>query len=149
MDTAIREAVTRGDVNEKFTDKHNLCILNDGTHTYLKPQAQHMNNPMSAIDLTIPTPGLALRSAWEVLPDTHRGDYKTILTSIAPSMAEIRPSCDSYQLLFSKADWDQFHDQCIEGVTKDISKEAGPLNSFPKHITKVTNDSSLRATAIP
>ena len=48
----------RGEVIERFTDKHNLCILNDGTHTYLKPQAQHVNRPTSAIDLTISTPGL-------------------------------------------------------------------------------------------
>ena len=61
----------RGEVIETFTDKHNLCVLNDGTHTYPRPQAQHVNKPTSAIDLTISTPGLALRSAWEVLPDTH------------------------------------------------------------------------------
>ena len=60
---------TGGEVIERFTEKHNLCILNDGTHTYLKPQqAQHVNKPTSAIDLTISTP----RSAWEVLPDTHK-----------------------------------------------------------------------------
>ena len=29
---------TRGEVIERFTDKNNLCILIDGTHTYLKPQ---------------------------------------------------------------------------------------------------------------
>ena len=66
---------TRGEIIERFTDKHNLCILNDGTHTYLKPQALHVNRPTSAIDLTISTPGLALRSVWEVLPDTHGSDH--------------------------------------------------------------------------
>ena len=29
---------TRGEVIERFTNKHNLCVLNDGTHTYLKPE---------------------------------------------------------------------------------------------------------------
>ena len=72
---------TRGEVIERFSNKHNLCILNDGTHTYLKPQAQHVNKPTSAIDLTISTPGLALRSVWEVLPDTHGSDHYPILTS--------------------------------------------------------------------
>ena len=28
---------TPGEIIERFTDKHNLCILNDGTHTCLKP----------------------------------------------------------------------------------------------------------------
>ena len=58
---------TRGEIIERFTDKHNLCILNDGTHTYLKPEAQLVNRPTSAIDLTIFTPGLA-GSVWDVLP---------------------------------------------------------------------------------
>ena len=47
------------DVIERFTDRNNLCILNDGSPTYLKPQAQHSQNPTSAIDLSICTPGLA------------------------------------------------------------------------------------------
>ena len=51
---------TRGDVIERFTDRNNLCILNNGSPTYLKPQAQHSQNPTSAIDLSICTPGLAL-----------------------------------------------------------------------------------------
>ena len=104
------DADTRGEIIERFTDKHNLCILNDGTHTYLKPQAQHVNRPTSAIDLTISTPGLALRSVWEVLPDTHGSDHYPILTSILPSVAEIQPSCDPSHWVFSKANWEQFHD---------------------------------------
>ena len=42
---------TRGEVIERFTNKQNLCILNDGTHTYMRPQAQHVNKPTSAIDI--------------------------------------------------------------------------------------------------
>ena len=87
---------TRGEVIERFIDKHNLCILNDGTHTYLKPQAHHVNKPTSAIDLTISTPGLALRSAWEVLPDTHGSDHYPIMTSILPLAVEIQLSCDPF-----------------------------------------------------
>ena len=106
---------TRGEVIERFTDKNNLCILNDGTHTYLKPQAQHVNKP-SAIDLTISTPGLALRSAWKVLPDTH-GTHYPILSSILPSVAEIQQSWDPFHWVFSKANWEQFHDVCLESIS--------------------------------
>ena len=109
------DVYTRGEVIERFTDKHNLYILNDGTHTYLKPQAKHANKPTSAIDLTISTPGLALRSVWEVLPDTHGRDHYPILTSILPSVAEIQPSCDPSHWVFSKANWEQFHDACLFG----------------------------------
>ena len=143
------DADTRGEVIERFTDKHNLCILNDGTHTYLKPQAQHVTNPTSAIDLTISTPGLALRSVWEVLPDTHGIDRYPILTSILPSVAEIQPSCDPSHWVFSRADWEKFHDLCLEKITEDILGEVDPLNSFVKHITQAGNESIPRATTIP
>ena len=73
----------------------------------MKPQAQHMNKPTLAIDLTISTPGLALRSAcaWEVLPNTHVSDHYPILTSI-------------------NANWEQFHNVCLERITEDILEEA-------------------------
>ena len=140
---------TRCEVIERFTDKHNLCVLNDGTHTYLKPQAQHVNKPTSAIDLTISTPGLALRSAWEVLPDTHGSDHYPILTSILPSAAEIQPSYDPSHWVFSKAYWDQFHDLCLEGISEDILEEADPLHCFVEILVKAANDSIPRATTIP
>ena len=140
---------TRGEVIERFTDKHNLCVLNDGIHTYLKPEAQLASEPTSAIDLTISTPGLALRSVWEVLHDTHGSDHYPILTSILPTGAETQPSCDPSHWVFTKADWERFHDLCLEKVTGDILEEDDPLESFVKHITKASNDSIPRATTIP
>ena len=140
---------SRGEVIERFTDKNNLCILNDATHTYLKPQAQHVNKPTSAIDLTISTPGLALRSAWEVLPDTHGSDHYPILTSILLSVAEIQPSCDASHWVFFKANWEQFQDVCFEKITEDILEEADPLHSFVEYRTKAANDCIPRATTIP
>ena len=43
-----RDFDTRGEVIERYTDKQNLCILNDGTHIYLISQAQHVNKQTSA-----------------------------------------------------------------------------------------------------
>ena len=140
---------TRGEIIERFTDKHNLCILNDGTHTYLKPQVQHVNRPTSAIDLTISTPGLALRSVWEVLADTQGSDHYPILTSILPPVAETQPSCDPSHWVFSKADWELFDELCLERINEDILEEGDPLQSFVEHITKAANDSIPRATTIP
>ena len=47
------------------------------------------------------------------------------------------------------ADWEQFHDLCMERITEDILEEADPLNSFVEHLTKAANDSIPRATTIP
>ena len=51
--------------------------------------------------------------------------------------------------MFSKADWEQFHDLCLEGITEDILEEADPLHSFVEIITKAANDGIPRATTIP
>ena len=131
-----------------FTDKHNLCMLNDGIHTYLKPQVQHVNRPTSAIDLTISTPGLALRSVWEVLADTHGSDHYPILTSILPPVAETQPSCDPSHWVFSKADWELFDDLCLERIAEDNVEEGGPLQFFVEHITKAANDSNHHSQEI-
>ena len=96
-----------------------------------------------------PTPGLALRSVWEVLLDTHGSDHYPILTSILPSVAEIQPSCDLSHWVFSKENWEQFHDVCMESISEDILEEADPLHSFVEHITKAANDCIPRATTIP
>ena len=61
-----------------------------------------MSRPTSAIDLTISTPGLALRSVWEVLPDTQGNDHYPILISILPSVAVIQPSCDPSHCFFPR-----------------------------------------------
>ena len=107
------------------------------------------HNYISAIDLTISTPGLALRSVWEVLSDTHGSDHYPILTSILPPVAETQPGCDPSHWVFSKADWELFDDLCLERITEDILEEGDPLQSFVEHITKAANDSIPRATTIP
>ena len=81
---------TRGEVIEIFTDKHNLCIIYDGTHTYLKPQVSMWTNQHQQKTLQFsPTPGLVLRTVWEMLPDTHGSDHYPIMNSILSSVAEI------------------------------------------------------------
>ena len=143
------DADTQGEVIERFTDKHNLCILNDGTHTYLKPQAQHVNRPMSAIDLTISTPGLALkcvggpaRYPWH-WPLSH-SDFD--LTISSRDTAKLRPFPLGIFLIgwLGTVPWPV--------IGKDHwghPKGRGSLHSFVKHITKAANDSIPRATTIP
>ena len=82
-------------------------------------------------------------------PDTHDSDHYPILTSILPSAAEIQLSYELSHWVFSKADWEQFHDLCFEGTSEDILVEADPLHFFVEIITKAANDSIPRATTIP
>ena len=50
---------------------------------------------------------------------------------------------------FPRANWEQFHDVCVEGISEDILEEADPLHSCVEHITKAANDCIPRATNIP
>ena len=55
----------------------------------------------------------------------------------------------SFPLVFSKENWEQFHDVWMESISEDILEEADPLHSFVEHITKAANDCIPRATTIP
>ena len=125
---------TRGDVIERLTDRNNLYILNDGSHTYLKAQAQHSQNPTSAIDLSLCTPGLALRCTWEVLPDTHGSDHYPVLISVPPSSGDTDQGSDPSHWVFSKADWEQFAELCMDKIIDDIFRDQDPLTSFVGHV---------------
>ena len=50
---------------------------------------------------------------------------------------------------FPKANWEQFHDVCLESISEDILEEADPLHSFVDHMTEAANDCIPRTTTIP
>ena len=139
----------RGDVVERFTNKNNLCIFNDGSRTYLKPQAQHSQNPTSAIDLPICTPDLALRCTWAVLPDTHGSDHYPVLISVSPTLAETDQGGDSNHWVFPKADWERFAESCMAKITGHILQDQDPLTSFDMLVISAAKDSIPRATTVP
>ena len=126
-----------------------MCILNDGSPTYLKPQAQHSQNQTSAIDLSICTPGLALKCAWEVFPDIHGSDHYPILISMPPTSGDTHQGGDPSHWVFSKADWEQFADLCMDKITGDILHDQDPLISFVGHVIDAATDSIPRATTVP
>ena len=141
---------TRGQVIERFTNLHDLCILNDGTHTYLKPQAQHVNSPTSAIDLTMCTPGVALRCNWEVIPDSHGSDHYPVLTSVSPTSADANQGVhDPTHWVFSRADWEGFMGVCQERIDDAVLQSPDPLQSFVDLVIKIADDFIPKASTIP
>ena len=140
---------TRGDVIERFADINNLCILNDGSPTYMKPQAHHSQNPTSAIDLSICTPGLALKCTWEVLPDTHGSDHNPICISMPPTSGDTNQGGDLSHWVFSKADWEQFAELCMDKITGDIIHYQDPVTLFVGLVIDAAKDNIPRATTVP
>ena len=127
-----------------------MCNLNDGTHTYLKPQAQHVNSPTSAIDLTMCTPGVALRCNWEVIPDSHGSDHYPVLTSVSPTSADANQGVhDPTHWVFSRADWEGFMGACRERIDDAVLQSPDPLQSFVDLIIKIADDFIPKASTIP
>ena len=140
---------TRGEVIERFTNKHNLWILNDGTHTYLKPQAQHVNKPTSAIDLTTHTRtcsekcvGGAARYPWQ-WPLSHTDFDLTISGRDTTKLWSFPLGLFRGQL--GTVSWCV----CLDNISEDMLEEADPLHSFVEHITKAANDCIPRETTFP
>ena len=90
----------------------------------------------------------ALKARQALIPMAVSDHYPT-LTSILPSVAETQPSCDPSHWVFSKANWEEFHDVCLKSIAEDTLGEADPLHSFVEHITKAANECIPRATTIP
>jgi len=61
----------RGKLVEDILLKRNLCLLNDGSYTYLHPAT----GSLSAVDLNIATPSLYLDFSWQVISDQHGSDH--------------------------------------------------------------------------
>ena len=92
----------RGDVLVDVFSLRNLCVLNDGSTTYLRDY----DNYTSCLDLTVVDPAIVLDFNWCVLDDTHGSDhYPVVLTSTSSEEEEKE---ERYNL--NKANWPLFED---------------------------------------
>ena len=91
-------------------------------------------------------PGLALKCTWEVLPDTHGSDHYPIFISMPPTSGDTDQDGDPSHWVFSRADWDQFAELCMDKITGDILHDQDPLTSFVTHVIDAAKDSIPRAT---
>ena len=126
-----------------------LCILNDGSSTYI-----HLaTSSTSALDLSICGPSLVLDYEWNIHEDLCGSDhFPVILTSNAVE-EEAAPN----RWNFKKADWPSFQAQCSSELTEEAVMSAkDPAGQFtdlliqaankaiPKtHFSKKTSQSSM------
>ena len=148
---------SRGQVLEDLFSEMNLCILNDGSLTYIHPTT----SSTSALDLYICGPSLVLDYEWNIHEDLcESGHFPVILTSNAVE-EEAAPN----RWNFKKADWLSFQAQCTSELTDEVvmsardpagqftdlliqaANKAIPKTRFSKNLPKVTwfNDSCKRA----
>ena len=147
---------SRGQMLQDLFSEMNLCILNDGSSTYIHPAT----GSTSALDLCICGPTLVLDYEWNIHEDLCGSDhFPVILTSNAVE-EEAAPN----RWNFKKADWLSFQVQCTSelaeeavmsaedpaGQFTDLLKAANnaiPKIRFSKQLPKVPwfNDSCKRA----
>ena len=90
----------RGKLIEDLLHKHNLCLLNDGSSTYMHAATASV----SAIDLSICSPNIFLDVQWKVHEDLCGGDHHPI--TIFYDLVNSSYATPSWKLC--KANWDHF-----------------------------------------
>ena len=108
---------------ENLFSKMDLCILNDGSVTYIHPAT----GSTSTLDLSICGPSLVVDYEWNIHEDLCGSDrFPVILTSNAFG-EDAAPNRWNFQ----KADWLSFQAQCFSAVMEEAVMSAkDPAGQF-------------------
>ena len=126
---------------EDFLEDQALCLLNDGSKTYLHPGY----GTYSAIDLTLTVPDLMLDFSWRVLHDLHGSDHFPILAKIEEPDIEAREP----RWRLDKADWEAYQRLCRERLQAHTVDERGGLDSFSATLLSIAAETIPKTSTIP
>ena len=127
-----RNTDSRGRIVEKFITDGNLCLLNDGSDTYLHPG----NGSRTSIDLSICDASLFLDFAWKVSDDRCGSNHFPILiNNLKPQPNEASP-----RWILQKANWPLFSQLCEENLKEhDFTIDSDPIESFTNIIIQIAD----------
>jgi len=117
---------------EDFIHNNDLCLLNDGTKTYLHPG----HGTYSAIDLTICSAEIFLDCTWRVWDDLCGSDHFPLITSFTKSDVQQRPS--RWQL--KKANWPSFKIMCYEKFISANEVNQNSIETFTEQLIDIANE---------
>jgi len=120
----------RGKMVEDILTKHNLCVLNDTSPTYIHPTT----GSSSAIDLSICSPDIFLDIQWKTLEDLCGSDHYPI--SILYGSTETSSVISSWKL--RKADWMFISQEAREQL--GCSNPGVSLDEFSEKIIAIANN---------
>ena len=100
----------RGDRIDDFITENNICLLNDGSYTYLHPAT----GTFTAIDLSLCSPDILMEIDFMVESDSYGSDHFPIILKIGVSLPDALPRWN-----LNRADWVQFDHLCKEKLTLD------------------------------
>ena len=99
---------SRGDRIDDFITDNNVCLLNDGSYTYLHPAT----GTFTAIDLSLCSPDILMEIDLMVESDLYGSDHFPIVLKIGIWLPDSLP-----QWNFSRADWVKFDHLCKVNLT--------------------------------
>ena len=116
-------------VIETFIGQNDLCLYNDGSHTFLHSG----NGTYSAIDLSFASPTLFDRFSWEVHDDCCGSDHFPIILTAAVNDDQIKPQ----RWKFKQADWTTFKALCSTHLNKHTFKSDDPITDFSSTLLEI------------
>ena len=101
---------SRGDRIGDFITENNICLLNDGSYTYLHPST----GTFTAIHLSLCSPDILMEIDFMVESDSYGSDHFPIILKIGVSLPDALPRWN-----LNRADWVKFHHLCKGQLTLD------------------------------
>ena len=114
---------------ENLLNRGSLCLLNDGSPTYIHPGY----GTFTAIDLSICSPSLLQDLEWSVLSDQHGSDHSPVRVEfLLPFAPPNQP-----RWILSRADWESFESLCVDTITEEnLENSADPIATLTKLINQ-------------
>ena len=132
-----RDNNPRGDIVDNFIQSHDLCLLNDGSQTYLHPG----HGTFSAIDLSLCSPAIYTELSFQVASDTFGSDHFPIILEYGIALSDGIPRWN-----LSRADWSKFDELCSEQLTIDsIEMYDEPVVVFTNILCDIARQSIPRS----
>ena len=132
----------RGQQVETFINKHDLCILNDNSITYIHPAT----GSQTAIDLSLCDPSLFLDFTWEVGDDLCGSDHFPIFLKYnGPNLNE---KVQRWKL--HKADWNTFQELCATELQTHLFEDVDdPISQFSSTLHNIAEQCIPKTSANP
>jgi len=117
-------------------DNNNLSVLNDGSGTHLK-----QNGELSAIDVSLASPNIAIKSSWTVFNDSIGSDHYPVI--IVYNEPQKIPEISRYN--YKRADWTKFKEESKNTFANDLYNDDNSV--YNNNILKALHDAA--AASIP
>ena len=128
----------KGNVIYKFISDNNLCLMNDGSYTYLHSGS----GTFTAIDLSLCTPGIFMDLDFEVESDTYGSDHFPIVLRCGGAAPESVPRWN-----LNRAEWNDFRELCLSEIKIDVfQSQDEPMSIFTRMLFNIAKATIPRST---